>query len=348
MTAQLGVSLIFIVTQLVRLAPLLSGVTVNRDVLLIVLWALVPLWVWSLTPGFMLALFMQTGAMAQNGEFTAIYSTGISPRRAMRWPLILGIVLFILHVPVSLVIAPMAQQRIANSLKSLLAEAIPKALESGTFSYPVEGLVFFADGRMGRGHFAGVYLEFQQGLQRRVLVSESAQIDVLVQDEVLRFDMFNGELFDISNPLVTLSFEQLTVRLPVHSAVQSSMGLFHSFTAVSTGGLYQSVHSGTASPGETFVFFDRLLSAPVFLLTIIMSAFLAFSVPWKHRYVAAVIAVFIFFMLYFAARVAQVSMASGMMGPIVAAGLPMMLILCFVVLWFVIGLFATRFKKRFY
>jgi len=181
-------------SQLMRAASEVSGVGLPFGALLRALPLAVPLLVGMGMPVvFVLALLVAFGRMAEERELLAISASGISMRRMLVLPLMLGVAFTCLGLSVTLYLEP----RAISQLKSLLADAAAgyfgEALEPGVLHDQVPGLtIFFREKNVETGALKEILLiDERDETQPRIFIGESGVIDK--REGALRFVLERGE-----------------------------------------------------------------------------------------------------------------------------------------------------------
>ena len=316
---QVCTSLIFVMTQSARLAPIFFGVSDAGALGHGLILALVPVWSWTLLPSFMLATFIVAGSMAENGTMTALHAAGVSPLRISRWPAVIGVIFFGVSAGMSIWAVPAAERKFHATVQKILYQGVTGALDAGTFVRPVDGVLFFASDKQSQTVFNGVYLERRVGAQTQLLVAEEADIAADSTAGQLRIALRKGELFVPGDTLTVLSFDTLNMRVPIEDAIQKKSDLLSDVESAATGQLLRAVSTHKTTRAERFELYRRLTQPLAFLLVALLSIGLAFRVFWAHRYVAIGTSLSLFVMSQLISRGGAVWMDAGILSPVMAA-----------------------------
>ena len=325
---QAGISLIFLATQSVRLAPILSDISPGVETVRAMVFALVPVWAWTLLPSFMLAVFLKSAIMTRQGELTAIYSAGITMLRTARWPLIIAGVFFGLSVWLWLFAVPAAQNNLRVSMQKMLAGGVVQAFVPGRFVSPVNGITFYANGGGGDEGggdgttFHGVYLQHQHYGRQRILVAEKAEVR-LEDGARLSIRLYNGNLFFSDAQLTAMTFSNMKVRFPLKEAIQLKTDFLPEEETVSSGRLLRYLIDGTASNREAFEIFRRVSKTVGFLMISLISVALAFRLFWTSPGAAICVGIVCFLGWHILLRASELWMTAGVLGPCWAGCLPL-------------------------
>lgn len=315
-------SLLYLISQMIRVAPLFAESGVSNLLSPGIFGALVPIWAWSLLPSFMVAVFMQAAWMSEQGELTAVSSAGIHTLRLARWPMVLGLVFFGVSVWAWSWAVPVTQQMFHNAVQRVMARGIVNSLGPGVFHHPVDGVVFYADGMDADDRYRGVYLEQTGGTRMRILVAETALITLLSDRETLRILLREGELILPGEQLSVVSFREMVFQVNIGLALHAGMRHFSPVTAMASPALFRKLREGNAGRAETFEFFRRLSRPLEGLLLVLISLMLAFRVAWKYRFTAIAASVVMFLVSQVLQRALEVAMQSDVLSPPVAACIP--------------------------
>ncbi|MBN2718750.1 MAG: LptF/LptG family permease [Deltaproteobacteria bacterium] len=324
---QVCISLMFIITQSARLAPVLAASPSGAQLFLVIRHALIPVWSWTLLPSFILAVFIVSGAMVAQGEQTALHGAGISPWRLSRQPLIIGGVFVAISAWMALSAVPAAQRKFKQALQQMVAGGIADTLVPGTFVQPTDDVLFFADGKDAEGRFQGVYMEYPEERAVRILVAESAEITLAAPRHRLNIAVRNGELFFAGNQLTVFSFEKLHLSLSLKKAVATRSDFLPETALASSHRLLRKTAAGKASRMESFEIHRRIAQPVGFALIAILSVVLAFLIPWQHRYAAMGAGIALFVLSQTLTRGAQAWLHAGILSPLSAATCPFLLLL---------------------
>ena len=108
--ASLGLTLVFLTTQAVRVGPVFIGSGAGfTDVVLVVALLLVPVLGWAMTPAFSIAVFATVGRMTADRELVVLSASGLSRKRIAMGPLLLTAILFCCSLWIWLDLAPRSQ-----------------------------------------------------------------------------------------------------------------------------------------------------------------------------------------------------------------------------------------------
>ena len=89
-----GAVVVFLASQLLRIAPVFAGAHAGASELAAALGLLViPVIGWALTPAFAISIFAVAGGMSARGEITALDSAGIDRSRLIVGPCLLGLLM---------------------------------------------------------------------------------------------------------------------------------------------------------------------------------------------------------------------------------------------------------------
>jgi lipopolysaccharide export LptBFGC system permease protein LptF len=321
-TGQIVFSLLYLMSQLIRVAPLFADSGVSNLLSPGTFGVLVPIWAWSLLPSFMVAVFMQAAGMAEQGELTAVSSAGIRTWRLARWPMVLGLAFFCVSVWAWTWAVPATQQVFHNAVKRVMARGIVNSLGPGVFHHPVDGVVFYADRMDADSRYRGVYLEQNGGTGMRVLVAETALVTLLSETETLRIVLREGELILPGEQLNVVSFREMVFQVNIGLALHTGMRHFSSVAEMASLALFRKIRGGTARRAETFEFFRRLSRPLEGLLLVLISIMLSFRVAWKYRFTAIAVSVAIFLVSQVLQRALELAMQTDILSPPVAACVP--------------------------
>ncbi|MDD5305800.1 MAG: LptF/LptG family permease [Deltaproteobacteria bacterium] len=318
-----GAILIFLVTQLLRVAPVFAGAgaglaETGRALLLLA----VPVLGWALTPAFAVAVFAVAGRMSADGELTALDSAGVARTAALAGPALLAIPVASLSAWIWLAAAPASHTELRALIARLGGRALAGRLEPGRFYAPAPGLALFADAREG-DVYRGVLIEDAREPGRVVRVAaEEARVGFDVRSESLVLAARRGTAFVSSGPgsrPSAMSFGTLEARVPVGDELAARLGFLPVEMAIPTARLLGPRSPGFTDTGWSYALWRRVAGPIGFGVLSIVSILLAFGGAWRRRGLAVAAAAALFLAYHLLGRAGESLMQAHGLLPAVAA-----------------------------
>jgi lipopolysaccharide export LptBFGC system permease protein LptF len=320
--------LIFLATQLIRIAPVFfgAGASFGETVSAIGL-LLVPVATWALTPAFAVAAFALAGQMAEDGELTALDAAGVGRFGVITGPFVLALALTFLSAWLWIFACPDSQAMLRGYAAELAGKALNERLEAGFFTEPLPGITFYSDQKKG-GRFQGVALEQACDAKRSTqLVASEGETFFCPSSRRLVVHLEKGTGFLGSDskdaPRVALSFEELYLRLPLDAILEDKLNFLPAVMAQPTFRLMGSTPPGVNPAESSFALWRRIAGPIGFWIMSCLSLYLAFGATWRHRNAAIASAVCIFGFFHLAGRFGESLMDKGLITPRCAALAPL-------------------------
>jgi len=319
-------ALLFLVTQLLRIAPFFFGAEVSgAEIAKALSLLLVPVLGWALAPAFAIAVFAVGGRMSADGELVALDAAGVRRTGAAAGPLAVAVGAALISAAVWLVAAPAACASLRAEAVRLAGRAIAGRISAGRFTEPVPGVVIYAEKVRG-ARLEGVLVEDARDPEGPVqIVAAAAQLHRGPGDTVaLSFERGDAFLSGAAagGAPASIRFDSLDLDAPIGSA-PGALDAFLPWTlAADTAALLEPAPGGVDPDAWGFALWRRL-AAPVGLLALAAaSAALAFVIPWRRRGLAIGCAVLLFLAFHASGRLGETLLAAGALGPEAAALAP--------------------------
>ncbi len=327
--ALVGAILVFLVTQLVRIAPLFIGHGAGVEQTLIALSLLVvPVVGWALTPALAIALFATGGRMARDGELTRFDAAGFSRARLVIGPIALCLLIAVLCAWIWLDAAPRSQRMLRSLAVSLAEGSLSGQIVPGRFYRNIPGVTFYAETAAPEAGFGGVFIEItdQQGgkVQAMAKAGRTSRLpgsgEVIVQlDHGTAFmgkDDFRG------GAPAALSFEHLELHLPLAEEIERRLDFLPRSQAVSSSRLFGPPLPGIPELEWRFSLWRRIAGPIGALLLSLLAVQLAFNLRWRSQGLAVGLAMLLFLSFHVLGRFTETLLYSGHLPVIHAALLP--------------------------
>jgi lipopolysaccharide export system permease protein len=318
----IGAQLLFLSTQLVRIAPIFAGHGAGFGQ---TAWAvslmLCPLMGWALTPAFSIAVFAVGGRMAREGELLALDAAGYSRSRLAAGPVALALLITGLSAWIWLWAAPRSQRNLRGLALDLVEKSLVGQIVPGQFYNNIDGVTFFADAKVSADTFQGVLVETRdpRGHATQV-VARRARITSLGNRPGLGITLHQGTAFMEGG--AALSFDDFQLRVSLDTALSERLDFLPATLGVPTHRLMGRPPPGTPRQRWRFALWRRI-AGPVGTLSLaLLSIFLAFTARWRSRGRAVGLAVVIFLVFHLVGRLGEALMASGALLAPAAALLP--------------------------
>lgn len=319
-------ALLFLVTQLLRIAPFFLGAEASaaeiaKDLSLL----LVPVLGWALAPAFAIAVFAVGGRMSADGELVALDAAGVRRVGAALGPFAVAVAISMVCAAIWLAAAPAACRALRVDAARLAGRAIAGRISARSFAEPVDGVTVYADAIRGT-RLEGVLVEDARDPARPIqIVAAAAELRAAKGDAVsLAFE--RGDAFlaggDAGGAPVSIRFDSLEIHAPVGNA-PGTLDAFLPWTmAARTTALLEPAPRGVDLGAWRFALWRRV-AAPVGLLALACaSAVLAFVIPWRRRGFAVGCAAFLFLAFHAAGRLGEALLATDAIGPAASAFAP--------------------------
>jgi lipopolysaccharide export system permease protein len=323
--ALLCAALLFLATQLLRIAPALaladaSFGEIARDLGLL----LVPVCGFALPPAFAVAVFAVGGRMAEDGELVALDAAGIPRTATALGPLALASILATASGSIWLAGAPAACRALRADALRLGSRAVAARIEPGRFEEPFPGVTVFADAAEG-GRLRGVFLADGRDASRELQVTAARAELTGSPDGAASMTLEDGEAFASlggeGHP-AAIRFESLSLRAPSSGWRGATDGFLPDELAESTLSLLGPPPEGSDAGAWGFALWRRVAGPIGFLALALASTALAFALPWRRRGLAVACAAALFLAFHAAGRLGELLLARGSLGPAAAALAP--------------------------
>jgi lipopolysaccharide export LptBFGC system permease protein LptF len=326
-------ALLFLVTQLLRVAPLFlgadaSGAEIAKDLLLL----LVPILGWALAPAFAVAVFAVGGRMSADGELVALDAAGVRRSGAALGPFAVAVALAAVSAAIWLAAAPAACRVLRADAAALAGRAIAGRIAAGSFVEPAPGVTVYADAVRG-GRLEGVLVEDVRDPAGPIqIVAASAELRAAPGDAMsLRFE--RGDAFlavgGAGGGPVSVRFDSLALTAPVGGAPGALDAFLPRTLSADTRELLEPAPRGVDRVAWRFALFRRVAAPAGMLALAFASAGMAFVVPWRRRGLAIACAAALFLAFHAAGRLCEALLATGALGPATAAFVPAAAVLLF-------------------
>ena len=319
-------ALLFLVTQLLRIAPLFLGAEasaaeVAKDLSLL----LVPVLGWALAPAFAIAVFAVGGRMSADGELVALDAAGVRRVGAAVGPFAVAVAVSMVCAAIWLAAAPAACRALRVDAARLAGRAIAGRISARSFAEPVAGVTVYADAIRGT-RLEGVLVEDARDPARPIqIVAAAAELRTAKGDAVsLAFE--RGDAFlaggGTGGAPVSIRFDSLELHAPVGNAPGTLDAFLPRTMAARTTALLEPAPRGVDLGAWRFALWRRV-AAPVGLLALACaSAVLAFVIPWRRRGFAIGCAAFLFLAFHASGRLGEALLATDALGPVASAFAP--------------------------
>jgi lipopolysaccharide export LptBFGC system permease protein LptF len=318
-----GAVLVFLATQLVRVAPLFIGAGASAGELLTALGLLlVPVVGWALTPAFAVALFAVAGRLGVDGELTAFDAAGLGRWRVALGPAAVALLLAALSAWLWLDGGPRSQRALRGLAVELAGRSLVGRLAPARFHQPLDGLTFFAEGEAD-GSYRGVLIEDRRERRRPVqLVAREATLRFAPGSRELVLALEDGTVFyegTDDRPPAALGFGAAELVLPLGGEIDRRLGFLPRLMAVSTS------HLGGPPPGDVegrewrYALWRRVAGPAGFLVLALVALGLALGGSWRGRGTAMVAAGVLFLGYHLLGRLAEELMRGDRLDPAAAA-----------------------------
>jgi lipopolysaccharide export LptBFGC system permease protein LptF len=318
-----GAILLFLVTQLLRVAPVFAGAgagaaETGRALALLA----VPVIGWALTPAFAVAVFAVAGRMSADGELAALDSAGLARSAALAGPSLLAVPVAALSAWVWLEAAPASQAELRALAARLAGRALAGRVEPGRFLAPAPGLSLYADAREG-DVYRGVLIEDACDPDRAVRVAAGeARVGFDEGEESLVLAARRGTAFlsfGAGSGPSAVSFGALEVRVPVGGELAERLGFLPPDMAIPTAGLLGPRRSGFTAAQWSYALWRRVAGPLGFAALAIVSIGLAFGGSWRRQGPAVAAAAALFLAYHLLGRAGESLMQAQGLPPVVAA-----------------------------
>jgi lipopolysaccharide export LptBFGC system permease protein LptF len=344
-----GAIFLFITTQLVRIAPLLVGAGGSpRQLFEMLLWLVVPVCGWSITPAFAVAAFATFGRMSRDGELLAMDAAGIPRGALLRGPVWLGLVLTLASGAIWLAAGPWSQHRLQMQFMRFAKQTLVRQIPDGRFVEPAEGTTFYADKKGRDGIYRGVFFENTEEGGRTVQVAATrARLTADPDFPTARFHLEEGTAFlTDSTPdagrassgnrqALALTFDTLDIAVPLDEAISGRMSFLPRTMAYPTARLLGPPPKGMSAVDWRYALWRRIAGPVGTLVFSVFALFLSVGAQWRSRGIAVALAGLIFFVYHLAGRFGETLMISGGLPvPVAALGPSVLVALVFFALLF--------------
>jgi lipopolysaccharide export system permease protein len=201
------VVLVFLL-QARRLASAALGLGLTlEDVFVIFTSALPPFLVLAVPIAYLLSVLIGLGRLAQDLELIAFRAAGASGLRIARVPIILGLVVTGLGLPLAHFAEPYGLQALQARLIDVGLRNLTQAVRPGTFNEDFSGNAVYARAKSNDGALIDVLVFDERDPQHPVLVT-SAKGGFRVTDRSVEFELSQGELH-MGDPQAGKQYERI-------------------------------------------------------------------------------------------------------------------------------------------
>jgi lipopolysaccharide export system permease protein len=226
LTAVLVVVLLVFLFQARRLASAALGLGLTlEDAAVIFGAALPPFLVLAVPIAYLLSVLVGLGRLAQDLEVVALLAAGASPLRIARTPLLLGVLVSLLGLPLAHWAEPRGLQALQRRLVDVGLRNLTGAVRPGTFNEDFSGNAVYARARDAAGDLFDVLLFDERDRARPVLVT-AARGRFEVARGGVEFELSQGELHMAQGPTARddqydrLGFEGLRIGLDAQDELE--------------------------------------------------------------------------------------------------------------------------------
>jgi lipopolysaccharide export LptBFGC system permease protein LptF len=330
-----GAAALFLVSQLVRVAPVFVGAGADPWTAAIAFaWLLVPILGWALAPALVVAILAVLGRMEADGELTAIDAAGVARWRLATAPLALALALAGVAGWISLDAGPARQRALRARAFELAGDALVGRARPGVFHSPAPGITFFA-ARVDRADEAGsgsrpiraaeVLIEDAREPGRpTLLLARHATVGFDPRSGAIEARLVEGTAFRTlaGGAEATVEFDELTFRLDVLEDLAGRLEFIPGSLAATTAELLGPPPPGVPAAEWSFAFWRRI-AAPVGLLALAAAALaIALSSRLRGRGAGVAVAATLFLGFHLAARFGESLALAGTMPAWLAALAP--------------------------
>lgn len=140
------------------------------DAAVIFVSALPPFLVLAVPMAYLLAVMISLGRLAADRELIALFAVGASPWRVARVPLLLGVVMTAVSLPIAHYGEPIGQATLYARLVDVGLRNISRAVRPGTFNEDFTSMAIYARARHEDGALDGILLFDERDKTRSILV----------------------------------------------------------------------------------------------------------------------------------------------------------------------------------
>lgn len=351
--AMIGAALIFLTSQLLRVASIFVGAgaefTETIEALGLVL---VPVLGWALAPAFVVAVFATAGRMARDGELTALDASGLVRRKLWGGPMVLAAICACMSAWLWLDASPRSQAALREIAMDLAGRAIAGKIVPGRFIEPLPGVTFFADRKTDGGAYEGVLLEDARDSARPVqFVAANARLHVHSRPRQLRVRLERGTAFyeeqgDVVARSV-LSFRDFSLVVPLKDHLDRRLDFLPALLAVSTNRLFGAPSLGVSKTLWKFALWRRIAGPLGFVTLALVAIVLAFNTTWRSRGTLLALATVLFLAYHLLCRIGESLMQADLIGARLAALLPVGIMAANLFVLYLYPLVCARLSTRY-
>lgn len=315
-------SLLFVATQLLRIAPVFLGADAGAgEIAKGLALLLVPVVGWALAPAFAVTVFAVGGRMAADGELVALDAAGLPRTVAAAGPIAAAFAVAGLSAAIWLSGAPAACGALRVDAARLAGRAIAGRISAGSFAEPAPGITVYADAVRG-SRLEGVLVEDARDPARPIRIAAAAAELRAAPGDAVALAFERGEVFVEGDPGAVVRFDTLDLAAPF-GREPGALDAFLPWTmAAATATLLARPPPGVEADAWRFALWRRVAAPIGFLTLAAVASGLAFAIPWRRRGLAIGCAAGVFLAFHAAGRLGEVLLAAGALGPIAAALAP--------------------------
>jgi len=327
-----GASLIFLVTQLMRVTPIFAGAGLSIfEAFRILALLSVPVVGWALTPGFVVAVFAVAGDMFRSGEQDVLDAAGIPRWKVLGGPAMTAVPLAFLSAWIWIFASPSSQQHVYKTVSKLAGKALIANLKSNRFNSPAPGMTFFAEKKLAEGTFKNTLLELCENKSHTLhVIAPKMELIYHSNNMALSLKAKNGQVFSglLNNNVAVMEFDELNLSFSLADELNTRLDFIPALMAISTSQLINENNvKGTSKNERSFTLWRRIAGPTGFIAMSIVAMTLAFLGRWQRRRTAIATAAILFTGFHLAGRFCEALMAGGTISPLVAAFAPSALVI---------------------
>lgn len=314
---------LFVVSQLLKVAPLLGGAGVGMcELFRFGLEIAIPVVGWAATPAFVVAVMVTFGQMDADGETVALEAGGLGRSARMGGPVILSLLVASCVAAVSLWAGPRSAGAARSEAVEFASRAILERIRPGRVTELFDGVAVYVESRRGPG-MTRLWIDERRLSGARQVAAETARVEMA--DGLLRLFLRSGAVIIEPQPgrsRAAMAFETLRLTWDVREVVEKELSFLPEELTASTATLLGPPPRGVSRPGWGYALWRRFGQVVGFLVLSLLCLDVSTRPPFSRRVWNAGLVAAAFAGFHLASRAAETGLWAGFLGPKEAAFLP--------------------------
>ncbi len=314
---------LFVVTQLLRVAPLLAGAGVGLlELLHFSLETAIPVTAWAATPAFVAAVVITFAQMDADGESVALEAVGLGRLARTGGPLVLVLPVAVFVAGAALWAGPQAARSARLEAVDFASRALEQRIRPGRVTELAEGVSIYVESRKD-GLLSGLWIDDRRSVAGLQLAAKEARLGM--RGGRLELFMERGTVImpaaDGGNP-AAVAFETLTSSFDLRAVLDEQLSFLPEELTASTARLLGPPPKGVSAAEWGFALWRRVGQVVGFVVLCFFALDLSTRPFFSRRALNIAVVAAAFTAFHLVGRAAETALAAGGLGAEAAALLP--------------------------